>query len=65
MDAFDETASVSCPWCGEMVELILDPGGAPVQEYVEDCEVCCRPWAVRVEFDRSGRAFASAERAFE
>jgi hypothetical protein len=21
-----------------------------VQEYVEDCEVCCNPWAVKVRF---------------
>jgi hypothetical protein len=44
-------AWVVCPYCGESVELLLDPGGGALQEYVEDCEVCCRPWSVRVTFD--------------
>lgn len=47
-------ALVWCPYCGESVELILDPGGGPAQEYVEDCEVCCRPWNVRVRLGRDG-----------
>ncbi len=38
----------SCPYCGAEVEILLDPGGGTTQEYVEDCEVCCRPWQVRV-----------------
>ena len=49
-----EAPVVSCPYCGELVEMVVDPGGGPVQEYVEDCEVCCRPWSVRVAFDRDG-----------
>lgn len=53
------TAQVWCPYCGESVELILDPGGGPAQEYVEDCEVCCRPWHVRVRFERDGRPSVS------
>ena len=32
-----------CPYCGESIEIALDPGGGAAQEYVEDCEVCCRP----------------------
>ncbi len=34
-----------CPYCGEPIELVLDPS-EPVQEYVEDCTVCCRPMVV-------------------
>lgn len=49
-----EAAWVSCPYCGESVELLIDPGGTGTQEYVEDCEVCCRPWSVRVAVDGSG-----------
>ena len=41
-------AMVGCPYCGEEVEIIVDAGGGGVQEYVEDCEVCCRPLSVRV-----------------
>ncbi len=50
-----EAALVTCPYCGESVELLVDAGGGSVQEYVEDCEVCCRPWSVRVEIDWNGR----------
>jgi hypothetical protein len=49
-------AVVSCPYCGESVEIVLDPGSGNDQEYVEDCEVCCRPWRVRVRYDRFGDA---------
>lgn len=45
---------VHCPYCGESVELLLDPGGGARQDYVEDCEVCCRPWRIRLTFQRDG-----------
>jgi len=50
----DRSAHASCPYCGEPVELLVDPGGAPTQEYVEDCEVCCRPWQVTVRIQPDG-----------
>jgi hypothetical protein len=34
---------VSCPFCGERIEIWVDPGGSEQQEYIEDCSVCCRP----------------------
>ena len=46
--------NVPCPYCGEMVELVVDPGGGVRQDYVEDCEVCCRPWRIRLTFQRDG-----------
>jgi hypothetical protein len=42
----DVDALVHCPYCGEGVEIALDPGSGAAQRYVEDCEVCCRPWQV-------------------
>src|SRR2546426_9477331 len=50
---------VVCPHCGEANELGLDPGGGPLQEYVEDCQVCCRPWrgTGRYPPDRSAEGF--------
>ena len=62
-DAIDTEADVSCPWCGETVTITLDPGGGSAQEYVEDCEVCCRPWLVRVTFDGTGGAEVQLEEA--
>lgn len=49
-------ATVECPYCGEAVEIVLDPGSGTRQEYVEDCEVCCRPWTVHVTYDEDGAA---------
>jgi Cysteine-rich CPXCG len=49
-------ATVECPYCGESVEIVLDPGSGTRQEYVEDCEVCCRPWQVSVAYGAYGSA---------
>jgi hypothetical protein len=48
-DWVDE-AEVLCPHCGERVVIALDPAGGAHQEYVEDCEICCRPWQVQVHY---------------
>ncbi|MGI9039175.1 MAG: CPXCG motif-containing cysteine-rich protein [Gemmatimonadota bacterium] len=45
------SAHASCPYCGASVEVIVDPGGAAEQRYVEDCEVCCQPWNVTVRWN--------------
>jgi hypothetical protein len=54
----DTEATVICPYCSEAVTIALDVGGGAAQEYVEDCEVCCRPWQVSVVF-RGGEASVS------
>jgi Cysteine-rich CPXCG len=45
----DDTHLVTCPYCGEEIEIYveLDVRGS----YVQDCEVCCNPWVVRVSRD--------------
>ncbi|HEV2621887.1 MAG TPA: CPXCG motif-containing cysteine-rich protein [Frateuria sp.] len=48
---------VTCPYCGEPIELLLD-GSAGDQSYVEDCPVCCRPIEVRVTLDGKGEPSA-------
>lgn len=40
MNELTETA-INCPYCGETIEVLLDPEDA--QQYIEDCQVCCRP----------------------
>lgn len=47
-------AEVTCPHCGETMTIVVDPGGGRAQEYVQDCEVCCRPWQVRLWYDSAG-----------
>jgi hypothetical protein len=50
----DDQFQVTCPYCGEEVELYLEPdvGGS----FVQDCEVCCNPWRVTVSTDGDERA---------
>ncbi|HVE78021.1 MAG TPA: CPXCG motif-containing cysteine-rich protein [Gemmatimonadaceae bacterium] len=59
----DTGHTVWCPYCGEPNEVVIDPAGGTHQDYVEDCQVCCRPWRVVVTFDRRGHAQVDAERA--
>jgi hypothetical protein len=40
---------VTCPYCGEDVDVHLE---RDVQgSLVQDCEVCCNPWLLRVEVE--------------
>jgi len=41
-------------------EIAIDAGGGAYQDYVEDCQVCCRPWRVTVAYDEGGNAEISA-----
>jgi hypothetical protein len=42
----NEEERVTCPYCGESVALVLESDVAG--EFVQDCEVCCNPWRVKV-----------------
>jgi len=57
----DSEALVVCPHCGATSELGLDPGSGVLQQYVEDCQVCCRPWRVTVRYGAAGGADVSVE----
>ena len=39
---FLQEAEVSCPYCGEPLDVLLEPQDSD-QQYIEDCQVCCRP----------------------
>jgi len=41
-----EEAQISCPFCGEPLTILLDLS-LPEQDYIEDCQVCCRPMRIR------------------
>ena len=42
----EDTFPVTCPYCGEDVEIYVEPEMRG--SFVQDCEVCCNPWRVRV-----------------
>jgi hypothetical protein len=56
----DTTAVVTCPYCGEQNEVGIDPGSGDSQDYVEDCQVCCQPWRVSVDYANDGSAVVTA-----
>ena len=56
----DTSGVVACPYCGEENGVSLDPGSGEVQDYVEDCQVCCQPWRVAVHYHEDGSASVTA-----
>ena len=34
--------TIECPYCGESIDVLIDSSDAD-QQYIEDCQVCCRP----------------------
>lgn len=45
--------TVACPYCGEAIAVLIDPQDAG-DEYIEDCQVCCRPILFNVALDSMG-----------
>jgi hypothetical protein len=41
-----DTFIVTCPFCGEDVEIVVEADERG--PFIQDCEVCCNPWTVRV-----------------
>jgi hypothetical protein len=50
----DDSFPVTCPYCGEPVEVYVEPDVTGT--FVQDCEVCCNPWRVRVRGRGGGRS---------
>jgi len=53
----EEFVPVQCPWCGERLDTRVDLTAGD-REYIEDCQVCCRPIEFSVELDRDGALIA-------
>lgn len=49
---------ITCPYCGETIELLIDYSVSD-QEYIEDCEVCCRPISLLVSVDGNGQSIVT------
>jgi len=47
------SATVTCPWCAQRFQTAVDVS-AGAFEYVEDCQVCCRPIDLAGEVDARG-----------
>ncbi len=45
--------TIACPYCGEQLTVLLDKQELG-SEYIEDCQVCCRPIVFHVSEDPDG-----------
>jgi hypothetical protein len=57
----DDECQVRCPYCHEEQLLVVDPQTEGA--FVQDCDVCCRPWQVHVSRDEGGELNVSVDRA--
>jgi hypothetical protein len=61
-------ARFQCAGCGEWVETSVDESAGSKQQYVEDCQICCRPNVLTVRWmgrHRSLRSRRSWKASFE
>lgn len=59
-----EEATVHCPYCGEPITVLLEPMDED-QEYIEDCQVCCRPIVMDVAVALNGEVTLSVRAEHE
>jgi hypothetical protein len=46
-----------CAACGEWNATNVDESAGGSQSYVEDCQVCCKPNLLRLEYDATEKQF--------
>ncbi len=54
-----ETVQIECPYCGERIDLVIDRSVGS-QEYIEDCQVCCKPINLSIAVGEDGEPIISA-----
>ena len=52
MSALEEL-DIQCPYCGEIISVLIDCS-IQQQDYIEDCQVCCKPINFFVRLDKQG-----------
>ncbi len=51
-------AFYQCAGCFEWIETTVDESGGMRQQYVEDCQVCCRPNVLSIAWDVSSEEYS-------
>lgn len=55
-------ARFQCAGCGEWNQTTVDDSAGRRQSYIEDCQVCCKPNVLHIEYDSTAQEFTiSAE----
>lgn len=44
---------IDCPYCGESISVLIDESEGE-HDYIEDCQVCCRPINFELKMDLEG-----------
>ena len=50
-------AGFQCAGCGEWNQTSVDESGGRSQMYVEDCQICCKPNVLQVQWDQQAEKF--------
>ncbi|MDH3839551.1 MAG: CPXCG motif-containing cysteine-rich protein [Chromatiales bacterium] len=53
---------IQCPFCWESITILVDPS-CHHQQYIEDCQVCCRPIELTICTDSGCLSSVQTERA--
>ena len=61
MPSVEDEYAFACPYCSAEVSIAVDYTAGRRQVFTTDCEVCCRPIAVRLEIGSGGVVSFSAE----
>jgi Cysteine-rich CPXCG len=51
-------AGFQCAGCGEWNQTSVDESGGRSQNYVEDCQICCKPNTLRVQWEQQSQEFS-------
>ena len=46
----------TCPYCWEQISMLLESSD-DMQNYIEDCEVCCQPIQIEYFFKKEIKSF--------
>jgi len=60
MQELDELV-ITCPYCGEALDVLVDTS-AGAQQYYEDCGVCCQPILFVLSEDEFGEMVVDVKR---
>lgn len=50
-------AGFQCASCGEWNETTVDHSAGKTQTYVEDCQICCKPNVLHIEYDPAAEEY--------
>ena len=54
-----QEANISCPYCGEPITILVE-ASLGQQQYIEDCQVCCKPIVIHLQTSADGQCQVDA-----